>query len=202
MICFSVIHGSNYSLPRLSCKTCKKKFHSACLYRWFSTSNNSTCPLCRNLFWDWIVCGLACVLAMIQPLQLVVRIKSRCEELTLVGIRQKFLFCWVVLNLISLHADELLVGNSRFSLIQSPLQLEVFQTRTRFNAFMVPHYVRHKCHIKVKLTLYAFVKDRWKLCMGNVFYGFFFSWFVFEILVSVWYLWVHLSTSQVHNELR
>ncbi|CAB3985051.1 E3 ubiquitin- ligase listerin [Paramuricea clavata] len=50
MICFSVIHGSNYSLPTLSCKTCKKKFHSACLYRWFSTSNNSTCPLCRNLF--------------------------------------------------------------------------------------------------------------------------------------------------------
>ena len=52
MICFSVIHGSNYSLPKLSCKTCKKKFHSACLYRWFSTSNNSTCPLCRNLFWN------------------------------------------------------------------------------------------------------------------------------------------------------
>lgn len=50
MICFSVIHGSNYSLPKLSCKTCKKKFHSACLYKWFSTSNNATCPLCRNLF--------------------------------------------------------------------------------------------------------------------------------------------------------
>ncbi|XP_033118040.1 E3 ubiquitin-protein ligase listerin-like [Anneissia japonica] len=50
MICYSVIHGSNYSLPQLTCKTCKKKFHSACLYKWFNTSNQSSCPLCRNLF--------------------------------------------------------------------------------------------------------------------------------------------------------
>ncbi|XP_062615887.1 E3 ubiquitin-protein ligase listerin-like [Saccostrea cucullata] len=50
MICFSVLHGTNFQLPRLSCKTCKKKFHSACLYKWFQTSHNSTCPLCRNLF--------------------------------------------------------------------------------------------------------------------------------------------------------
>lgn len=57
MICFSVIHGSNYSLPKLSCKTCKKKFHSACLYKWFSTSNNATCPLCRNLFWSKFRCS-------------------------------------------------------------------------------------------------------------------------------------------------
>jgi len=33
MICFSVIHGSNYSLPKKGCRTCKKKFHSACLVR-------------------------------------------------------------------------------------------------------------------------------------------------------------------------
>ncbi|XP_065176017.1 E3 ubiquitin-protein ligase listerin-like isoform X1 [Sycon ciliatum] len=50
MICFSVIHGSNCSLPKLSCRTCKKKFHSECLYKWFNTSNKSSCPLCRNLF--------------------------------------------------------------------------------------------------------------------------------------------------------
>lgn len=31
MICFSVIHGFNYSLPKKACRTCKKKFHSACL---------------------------------------------------------------------------------------------------------------------------------------------------------------------------
>ncbi|XP_067676040.1 E3 ubiquitin-protein ligase listerin-like [Haliotis asinina] len=50
MICYSVLHGTNFQLPRLQCRTCKKKFHSACLYKWFSTSHNSTCPLCRNLF--------------------------------------------------------------------------------------------------------------------------------------------------------
>ena len=33
MICFSVIHGSLYSLPKMTCRTCKKKFHSACLVR-------------------------------------------------------------------------------------------------------------------------------------------------------------------------
>ncbi|KAK7480178.1 hypothetical protein BaRGS_00028563 [Batillaria attramentaria] len=50
MICFAVVHGTNFQLPRLQCRTCKKKFHSACLYKWFNTSQNSTCPLCRNLF--------------------------------------------------------------------------------------------------------------------------------------------------------
>ncbi|XP_040576055.1 E3 ubiquitin-protein ligase listerin [Lepeophtheirus salmonis] len=49
-ICFYILHGANHQLPKLSCRTCKKKFHSACLYKWFSTSNNSTCPMCRNLF--------------------------------------------------------------------------------------------------------------------------------------------------------
>ncbi|XP_076876676.1 E3 ubiquitin-protein ligase listerin [Brachyhypopomus gauderio] len=50
MICFSVIHGSNYSLPKKACRTCKKRFHSACLYKWFTSSNKSTCPLCRETF--------------------------------------------------------------------------------------------------------------------------------------------------------
>ncbi|KAJ7997588.1 hypothetical protein DPEC_G00230570 [Dallia pectoralis] len=49
-ICFSVIHGSNYSLPKKTCRTCKKKFHAACLYKWFTSSNKSTCPLCRETF--------------------------------------------------------------------------------------------------------------------------------------------------------
>ena len=31
MICFSIIHGSNYSLPKMICRTCKKRFHSSCL---------------------------------------------------------------------------------------------------------------------------------------------------------------------------
>ncbi|XP_076317410.1 E3 ubiquitin-protein ligase listerin [Tachypleus tridentatus] len=50
MICFYVLHGSTCQLPRLSCRTCKKKFHSACLYKWFNTSQKSTCPLCREFF--------------------------------------------------------------------------------------------------------------------------------------------------------
>jgi len=49
-ICFYILHGSNHQLPKLACRTCKKKFHAACLYKWFSTSNQSSCPLCRNLF--------------------------------------------------------------------------------------------------------------------------------------------------------
>ncbi|KAL3235880.1 hypothetical protein MRX96_048286, partial [Rhipicephalus microplus] len=28
----------------------EKRFHSDCLFKWFNTSNNSSCPLCRNVF--------------------------------------------------------------------------------------------------------------------------------------------------------
>ncbi|XBH75084.1 hypothetical protein VPH35_101901 [Triticum aestivum] len=49
-ICYSILHTSNHGLPRLACKTCKHKFHGACLYKWFSTSNKSTCPLCQTPF--------------------------------------------------------------------------------------------------------------------------------------------------------
>ncbi|CAN1180129.1 E3 ubiquitin-protein ligase listerin, partial [Linum perenne] len=49
-ICYSVIHTDNRSLPRLACRTCKHKFHSACLYKWFSTSHKSSCPLCQSPF--------------------------------------------------------------------------------------------------------------------------------------------------------
>lgn len=49
-ICYSIIHTTNHSLPRLACKICKHKFHSACLYKWFSTSHKSTCPLCQTQF--------------------------------------------------------------------------------------------------------------------------------------------------------
>ncbi|KAF2296871.1 hypothetical protein GH714_010633 [Hevea brasiliensis] len=49
-ICYSVIHTANHSLPRLACRTCKHKFHAACLYKWFSTSHKSSCPLCQSPF--------------------------------------------------------------------------------------------------------------------------------------------------------
>lgn len=49
MICFSILY-SNYQLPKLKCRHCTKMFHNTCLYKWFVTSSNSTCPLCRNLW--------------------------------------------------------------------------------------------------------------------------------------------------------
>ncbi|EZA47447.1 E3 ubiquitin-protein ligase listerin [Ooceraea biroi] len=49
-ICFSIFHISTYQIPKLSCHTCRKKFHTPCLYKWFNTSQKSTCPICRNVF--------------------------------------------------------------------------------------------------------------------------------------------------------
>lgn len=46
-ICFSILH-SNYQLPKKKCQTCANMFHNLCLYKWFESSGNSTCPLCRN----------------------------------------------------------------------------------------------------------------------------------------------------------
>ncbi|KAI9468190.1 hypothetical protein BX667DRAFT_474229 [Coemansia mojavensis] len=49
-ICYSAVGAMDNSLPNRQCKTCKNKFHRMCLFKWFNTSNQSTCPLCRNLF--------------------------------------------------------------------------------------------------------------------------------------------------------
>eukprot|EP00727_Mastigamoeba_balamuthi_P002102 m51a1_g1189 hypothetical protein (2081) ;mRNA; r:413127-420249 len=52
-ICYSVFApggaGSSASaaLPTMACRQCKNKFHSACMYRWFETSHNTFCPLCK-----------------------------------------------------------------------------------------------------------------------------------------------------------
>ncbi|KAJ9649033.1 hypothetical protein H2199_000946 [Coniosporium tulheliwenetii] len=48
-ICYSIISGDK-QLPNKRCSTCKNLFHTSCLYKWFKTSNASTCPLCRNTF--------------------------------------------------------------------------------------------------------------------------------------------------------
>jgi len=48
LICYSVIHPANRSLPRLSCRTCTKRFHAACLYKWFRSSGKSNCPHCQS----------------------------------------------------------------------------------------------------------------------------------------------------------
>ncbi|RAL17076.1 ubiquitin-protein ligase RKR1 [Aspergillus homomorphus CBS 101889] len=48
-ICYSVI-STDMQTPNKKCATCKNTFHSVCLFRWFKSSNQSTCPLCRNNF--------------------------------------------------------------------------------------------------------------------------------------------------------
>eukprot|EP00762_Andalucia_godoyi_P004569 ANDGO_05134.mRNA.1 E3 ubiquitin-protein ligase listerin len=49
-ICYSVLHTSSKQLPKVDCPQCHHKFHSACLRKWFSSSDQATCPLCRHLF--------------------------------------------------------------------------------------------------------------------------------------------------------
>lgn len=48
-ICYSII-SADRQLPQKRCPTCKNTFHASCLFKWFKTSNASTCPLCRNAF--------------------------------------------------------------------------------------------------------------------------------------------------------
>lgn len=48
-VCYSIVSPTDRTLPTKPCKTCKKKFHSSCLYKWVSTSGSSTCPLCRSI---------------------------------------------------------------------------------------------------------------------------------------------------------
>ena len=49
-ICYSILHPTDRSLPRVECSTCRNKFHSRCLYKWFQQSHKSECPLCRSAF--------------------------------------------------------------------------------------------------------------------------------------------------------
>jgi E3 ubiquitin-protein ligase listerin len=48
-ICYSII-GTDMQTPNKKCGTCKNTYHGVCLYRWFKSSNSSSCPLCRNNF--------------------------------------------------------------------------------------------------------------------------------------------------------
>ncbi|KAJ1923971.1 hypothetical protein IWQ60_005524 [Tieghemiomyces parasiticus] len=47
-ICFSVVCIREKVLPNRPCSTCHKKFHSACLEKWFRQSRNRNCPMCRS----------------------------------------------------------------------------------------------------------------------------------------------------------
>ncbi|KAJ9150916.1 E3 ubiquitin-protein ligase listerin [Pleurostoma richardsiae] len=46
-ICYSII-STDRKMPDKRCQTCRNLFHRTCLYKWFQTSNQNTCPLCRN----------------------------------------------------------------------------------------------------------------------------------------------------------
>lgn len=48
-ICYSIVSGDK-QLPTKKCGTCSNLFHGSCLYRWFKSSNSSSCPLCRTAF--------------------------------------------------------------------------------------------------------------------------------------------------------
>ncbi|KAF8849447.1 hypothetical protein BDZ45DRAFT_732224 [Acephala macrosclerotiorum] len=48
-ICYSVI-SEDMRVPEKKCATCRNTFHSKCLAKWFSSSNNNTCPMCRQNF--------------------------------------------------------------------------------------------------------------------------------------------------------
>ncbi|XGW23959.1 hypothetical protein V3C99_005845 [Haemonchus contortus] len=49
-ICMMTIHSTNHQLPKVKCRQCKNKFHSNCLYKWFESSSQTSCPLCRSNF--------------------------------------------------------------------------------------------------------------------------------------------------------
>ncbi|KAK6590923.1 ring domain at very C-terminus of large [Cryptosporidium xiaoi] len=49
LICYSIVHPQYRSLPRKRCPTCKNIFHSECIYKWFRTSNKTTCPFCISI---------------------------------------------------------------------------------------------------------------------------------------------------------
>lgn len=46
-ICYAII-ASDRRMPDKRCQTCRHQFHRQCLYKWFQTSSQNTCPLCRN----------------------------------------------------------------------------------------------------------------------------------------------------------
>jgi hypothetical protein len=46
-ICYSII-SADKRMPDKRCGTCNNLFHRTCLYKWFQTSSQNTCPLCRN----------------------------------------------------------------------------------------------------------------------------------------------------------
>lgn len=49
-ICYYVIHFGTKEMPSKVCRTCKSKFHSSCIHKWFQTSIKTECPMCKSQF--------------------------------------------------------------------------------------------------------------------------------------------------------
>lgn len=49
-ICYAVISSVDRSTPMKKCRTCSNIFHGSCLFKWFKSSGQSSCPLCRQPF--------------------------------------------------------------------------------------------------------------------------------------------------------
>lgn len=49
-ICYSILHLTSYSLPKMKCGTCRNAFHSDCITKWFKTNKSRACPMCRSDF--------------------------------------------------------------------------------------------------------------------------------------------------------
>jgi E3 ubiquitin-protein ligase listerin len=50
-ICYALI-AEDGKLPSKKCKTCKNVFHAWCLQKWFASSGDKRCPLCRTDFFE------------------------------------------------------------------------------------------------------------------------------------------------------
>ncbi|DBB01874.1 TPA: hypothetical protein ACH3X1_000476 [Trebouxia sp. C0004] len=48
LICYSIVSASDGKLPKMHCRTCSKRFHGSCLYKWFQSSGKSNCPHCQS----------------------------------------------------------------------------------------------------------------------------------------------------------
>ena len=48
LICYAVVAPTNGQLPKLACHTCAKRFHGACMLKWFRSSGKSACPHCQS----------------------------------------------------------------------------------------------------------------------------------------------------------
>ncbi|KDQ22089.1 hypothetical protein PLEOSDRAFT_35993, partial [Pleurotus ostreatus PC15] len=44
----AICYSYTAAYPKKPCNTSKNRFHAPCLYRWFSSSHSSSCPLCRS----------------------------------------------------------------------------------------------------------------------------------------------------------